>query len=93
MEKEGLGLTWACERFKDFLIGKHFELETDNKPLLSLLLLQALDTLPPHIQRFRMRLMCYSYSIAHVPGKSLWAADTLSRSTVKQCESHEERGF
>lgn len=54
VEKEALGLTWTCERFKDFLIGKHFELETDHKPVLSLLGSQALDALPPRIQRFKM---------------------------------------
>ena len=91
MEKEALGLTWACERFKDFVIGKHFTLETDHKPLLSLLGSQALDALPPRIQRFKMRLMRYSYSIVHVPGKDLWVADTLSHAPVKQCELHEER--
>ncbi len=91
VEKEALGLTWACERFKDFLIGKHFEMETDHKPLLSLLGAQALDALPPRIQRFKMRLMRYSYSIVHVPGKSLWVADTLSRTPVKQSESQEDR--
>lgn len=83
VEKEALGLTWACERFRDFLLGKHFCLETDHKPLLSLLGAQALDLLPPRIQRFRMRLMRYSYDIVHVPGKSLWTADTLSRSPVQ----------
>lgn len=62
VEKEALGLTWACERFRDFLKGKHFCLETDRKPLVSLLGGQALDLLPPRIQRFRMRLMHYSYS-------------------------------
>lgn len=93
VEKEALGLTWACERFKDFVIGKHFTLETDHKPLLSLLGSQALDALPPRIQRFKMRLMRYSYSIVHVPGKDLWVADTLSRAPVKQCELHEEREF
>ncbi|KAL0160136.1 hypothetical protein M9458_043861, partial [Cirrhinus mrigala] len=69
---------------KDFLIGKHFEMETDHKPLLSLLGSQALDALPPRIQRFKMQLMRYSYSIVHVPGKSLWVADTLSCTSVKQ---------
>ena len=83
VEKEALALTWACERFRDFLIGQHFELETDHKPLLSLLGAQALDTLPPRIQRFRMRLMGYSYTISHVAGKDLWTADTLSRAPLR----------
>ena len=91
IEKEALGLTWACERFQDFLIGKHFCLETDHKPLISLLGGQALDILPPRIQRFRMRLMRYSYFIVHVPGKSLWTADTLSRSPVTTPTSASEQ--
>ncbi|XP_061880999.1 uncharacterized protein K02A2.6-like [Entelurus aequoreus] len=62
-------------------------METDHKPLLSLLGSQALDALPPRIQRFRMRLMRYSYSISHVPGKCLWTADTLSRAPVKREET------
>jgi hypothetical protein len=34
----GLGKTdWACERFSDYLIGKIFHIETDYKPLVSLL--------------------------------------------------------
>lgn len=79
VEKEALALTLACERFNDFILGLHFELETDHKPLVSLLGGQALDALPPRIQRFRMRLMRYSYTIKHIPGKSLTTADTLSR--------------
>lgn len=91
VEKEALGLTWACERFRNFLIGKHFQMETDHKPLLSLLGAQTLDALPPRIQRFRMRLMRYSYSISHVPGKHLWTADTLSRSPVKAKETLQDK--
>lgn len=34
--------------------------------------------------------MRYSYSIQHVPGKSLWTADTLSRSPVTSSMSSEE---
>lgn len=55
-EKEALGLTWGCERFRDFLIGRYFSLETDHKPLISLLGQQALMELPPRIQQFRLRL-------------------------------------
>uniref|UniRef100_A0A1A8CXN4 Gypsy retrotransposon integrase-like protein 1 n=1 Tax=Nothobranchius kadleci TaxID=1051664 RepID=A0A1A8CXN4_NOTKA len=82
VEKEALGLTWGCERFKDFLIGRHFSLETDHKPLVSLLGQQALTELPPRIQRFRLRLMRYSYTISHIPGKEILTADALSRAPV-----------
>ena len=91
VEKEALGLTWACERYRNFLIGKHFQLETDHKPLLSLLGSQALDALPPRIQRFRLRLMRYSYSISHVAGKCLWTADTLSWAPVERAETPAEK--
>lgn len=77
LEKEVLALTWACERFNDFILGLHFELETDHKPLVCLLGGRALDSLPPQIQRFRMGLLRYSYTISHTPGKSLMTADTL----------------
>ena len=50
VQKEALGLTWACERFRDFLIGKWFCMETDHKSLLSLLGAQELDLLPPRIR-------------------------------------------
>ena len=90
VEKEALALTWACERFSDFIIGLHFELETDHKSLSSLLGGQALDSLPPRIQRFRMRLMRYRYTIIHVPGKSLTTADTLSRAPLKDGATDEE---
>ena len=56
-----------------------FHMETDHNALVSLLSSKNLDELSPRIQCFRMRLMRYMYTIAHVPGKSLITADVMSR--------------
>ena len=80
IEKGALATTWSLERFNDYLNGMSFQVEADHKPLVSLLSSKKnLDELSPRIQRFRMRLMRYMHTIAHVPGKSLVTADALSR--------------
>jgi hypothetical protein len=80
VEKECLALTYAAERLSDYLIGIKFVLQTDHKPLLALLSPQrALDDIPPRIQRMRIRLMRFNYSVEYLPGSQLYTADTLSR--------------
>ncbi|KAL0174321.1 hypothetical protein M9458_030289 [Cirrhinus mrigala] len=68
-----------------------YRLETDHKPLLSLLSTKALDELPPRILRFRLRLIKFRFDIVHVPGKQLITADTLSRAPVKHTFTQEEK--
>ena len=87
VEKEALACTWAAEKFSDYLLGKHFTMETDHKPLVSLLGNKNLDNLPPRVLRFRLRLSRFLYSVEHVPGKSIYTADTLSRSLAPSTDS------
>jgi hypothetical protein len=77
IEKEALAITWACEKFSNYLIG------TDHKPLVPLLSTKDLAKLPARIQRFKMRLMRFDFSISHVAGEDLNIADTLSRTPVE----------
>ena len=89
IEKEALATTWASEKFSSYLIGKHFIIETDHKPLVPLLNSTSLDSLLPRILRFRLRMMRYNYTVTHVPGKYLYTADTLSH-TPRQSEDIED---
>ena len=80
VEKEALAITWSCERFADYLVGlPTFLIETDHKPLLSILQKKSLDELTPRLQRFKMRLMRFVYTVEHTAGKNLITADALSR--------------
>jgi len=84
IEKEGLSTTWACERLADYLIGKQFHLETDHKPLVSILGSKNLEEMSPRIQQLRMRLLRFNFTVSHVHGKSLITTDALSRAPVEQ---------
>ena len=79
IEKEALAVTWACDKFANYISGIHIIIETDHKPLLSLLNTKHLEDLPPRVMRFRLRLARFSYSVVHSPGKLMYTADTLSR--------------
>ena len=87
IEQEALAITWAMERWRELLLGmKHLRVETDHKPLVPLLSTKSLDELPLRIQRFRMRLMKYDFTISHTPGKLMYTADALSRSPLPDTE-------
>ena len=86
IEKEALTFTWACERFADFLLGMDFHIHTDHKPLVPLFGSKNHDELPIRVQRFRLRMMRYRFTISHVPGASLKVADALSRAPCSEAQ-------
>ena len=64
-------------------MGKTFHIETDHKSIVPPLGTKDLDEMPPRIQRLRMRLLRFDFTIFHVPGKEHTTADALSRAPSK----------
>ena len=67
-----------------------FHVETDHKSLVSLLGYEHLDELSSRVQPIRRRLMRFSYTISHVPGKDSVTPDTLSHAPIYKKVSYEE---
>lgn len=91
IEKEALAITWRYERFSDYLIGLEFTIETDHNSFVPLLGNKDINELPARIQRFRIRLMKFSFKIHHVSGKNLYTTDVLSRATPGNMPTNQKK--
>ena len=81
IEKELLAAVWTCEKLQKYLMGlPSFTLQTDHKPLISLINVRDLQDTPIRCQRMLIRLMRFNVHATYIPGVQLIIADTLSRS-------------
>ena len=71
IEKELLAAVWSCERFYVYLRGLRVTIQTDHKPLVSLINNKDLCDAPLRCQRLLMRLMKYHCFAEYSPGKTL----------------------
>ena len=76
IEKECLGIIWGVEKFRKYLYGVEFLLETDHKPLSYM---QTAKVLNPRIMRWAMKLQPYRFRIVAIRGRDNLGADYLSR--------------
>ena len=76
IEKECLGIIWGVEKFRKYLYGVEFLLETDHKPLSYM---QTAKVLNPRIMRWAMKLQPYRFRIVAIRRRDNLGADYLSR--------------
>lgn len=79
-----MALTWAAEKFQEYILGIEVTLETDHKPLIQVLQTKALDSLTPRLRSFRLRLSNFNYHVNYIRGKDLVIADCLSRAPIPE---------
>lgn len=81
-EREFLGILFALESFKHYLLGeKEFTLFTDQKSLIYAIS-QPMEFNNDKINRYKLKLIPYNFKIVHIDGKKNVYADFLSRIDV-----------
>ena len=79
-ELELLSVVWATNHFKYYLLGSKFELITDHTALLSALKPnRANKSRQSRLIRWVDKLLPFTFSIQHIPGKDMGFTDYLSR--------------
>ena len=87
-EKECLAVVWAVHKFRHYLIGAHFVLETDHKPLEWLQSARASRAHSQRLERWALELRTYDFDIVHKPGVNNQNADALSRMPIALVALH-----
>ncbi|XP_052888524.1 uncharacterized protein K02A2.6-like [Anopheles moucheti] len=81
IDREGLAIVFAVTKFHKMLYGRHFNLQTDHRPLLRIF--GSKKGIPVYtanrLQRFALTLQLYDFTIEYVPTGSFGNADVLSR--------------
>lgn len=78
IEKEMYAIVFGCKRFHQFIYGRKVRVQTDHKPIVSIMKKSLLNA-PARLQRMILQLQRYDLQIEHLPGKDIPVADNLSR--------------
>ena len=78
MEKECLAVVWAVQKYKRYLYGQQFVLQTDHQPLISLGKSRVAND---RIMRWSLLLQPFQMRIEAIKGRDNVIADYFSRST------------
>ena len=78
IELEALADAWAMEKFHQFLYASHLTLETNQKPLETILA-KSLTEATLRLQQCLIHLLPYDFTVRYIKGSTNQLADCLSR--------------
>ena len=76
IEKECYAIIWAVQKFKEYLYGKEFILQTDHLPLAYL---HKMKNKNDRLMRWTLSLQPYSFLVEYIKGSDNIGSDMLSR--------------
>ena len=85
IEKELLSVVFGLERFHQYTYGRRITVQTDHKPLESIVK-KPLHMAPKRLQRLLLRLLVYDVDLGYRSGRQMELADTLSRAYLPHNE-------
>ena len=80
IEREALSILFGCNKFRIYLLGKHFNVITDHQPLVSMFN-NPRSQAPFRVERMRLKLQGFCFTVHHMPG-SKNPSDYMSRHSL-----------
>ena len=78
-----LAMVFGCQRFHQYIYGKKVIIQSDHKPLETIMK-KPLQNTPPQLQRMLLSLQKYDTDLVYLAGKENILADTLSRTHLEE---------
>ena len=89
IKKELLAVTYAAEKFHDYIYGRPVKIYTDHHPLITIIK-KPLQDAPKRLQTMLLRLQKYDIELLYKAGRDMVLADTLSRAMLPTIEENNE---
>ena len=91
VEREGLAVVWSTLRLKQLLLGRHFYLVTDHKPLVPIYGGRQLPKVASNrLIRWSILLQRFNFTILYKAGSEISHADALTRLNLTSDTSEDE---
>jgi transposase InsO family protein len=91
IEREALAVVWSVYRLKQLLLGRHFTLRTDHKPLEKIYGNSRIPKVASNrLVRWSILLQQFDFDIKYQPGSQMAHADALTRLRLLSDNSQEE---